>query len=667
MSAERAGFLPHIQALRALAVALVVVYHLWPERLSGGYIGVDVFFVISGFLITSHLRREVEARGTVSLPAFYARRARRLLPAALTVVAVTAVGVIALMPVTRWSDMLREAGASAFYVENWALVLRAADYLALDASPSPFQHFWSLSVEEQFYLVWPLLVLISAVVAAKLRARRGLVTALVLGAVVIASLVYAQFVTIDDPSLAYFSTLARAFEFGAGAMLAFLPATLRLPGPLAALLSWGGLAGLVAMSFLYSGATPFPGVAAVGVVVASAAMLVAGRPAVAWGPGWLMERRPVQWLGDVSYSVYLWHWPLIVLVPYALDDSLDWPVKLGILVATLVLAELSRRFIEDPVRRMPRLTGARPRRTLLLTATAMVLVAGLAVAGTLAGRVIIQRYTASDGDADTGVIGVGGYPTREGALKPSPLGAADDVERNRDCWSPETTDRVVVCDYGSKNAEFRVALVGDSHAEQLSGAIVALAKENGWYLETYLKQACSWGGGPMLKPGENFARNCRAYRAQLADELLERDYDAIITTAAVYRVAPGTSAADFRRAWEPVVAAGTALYVIPDNPRWPKDPVDCLVRRLDDPERCDIAREKAFPFPDPLVEAADGMRGVGVVDLTDLYCDADTCYASREGYTIMRDNDHLTRTYARAIGPVIGARLEAAGFPGAPR
>src|SRR3954469_2172017 len=231
---SRAAVRPEIQGLRAVAVAVVVVCHFWPAALPGGFVGVDVFFVISGFLITSHLLREVAATGRVSLAAFWARRARRILPAALLVLAVCALATLALVPDVHRSQFFAEIRASAFYVQNWQLAHSAVDYFARGDGPSPVQHFWSLSAEEQFYLVWPVLILIAAAIH-----RRAI--AIVLGAVTIASLVYSISKTASDPAAAYFITPTRAWEFGFGGLLAMLRPTTVI-APARAVVTWAGLA-----------------------------------------------------------------------------------------------------------------------------------------------------------------------------------------------------------------------------------------------------------------------------------------------------------------------------------------------------------------------------------------------------------------------------------------
>src|SRR3954451_2902571 len=355
----RADVRPEIQGLRAVAVAAVVVCHFWPSALPGGFVGVDVFFVISGFLITSHLLREVARTGRVSLAAFWARRARRILPAALLVLALCALATLAFVPEVHRQQFFAEIRASTFYVQNWKLAHSAVDYFAAGDGPSPVQHFWSLSAEEQFYLVWPVLIL----AAAALGRRAIFATLAVLTA---ASLAYSVYKTAADPAAAYFVTPTRAWEFGAGGLLAFAPAG--RARPLACL---AGLAAIAVASATFSAATAFPGVAA--------ALPVRGGCAVIWARAPLgpLAARPVQFAGDVSYGVYLWHWPLLVLAPYALEVP-----RGGLLVLTLALAAATKRWVEDPVRRGRVLLARPPRWTLAPAAAVTALVIGLTAAGT---------------------------------------------------------------------------------------------------------------------------------------------------------------------------------------------------------------------------------------------------------------------------------------------
>ena len=376
-----------IQGLRAVAVLLVVLFHLWPDRVPGGYIGVDVFFVISGFLITSLLLREVDRSGSVSLGQFWARRLRRLLPASYLVLAVSAVGTLLFVPRLVWEQFFGEILGAGLYVENWVLAVNSVDYLAAENTPSPAQHYWTLSAEEQFYLVWPLLVLLGIWLArrasrrsgASAVPRRAVFTVLAVG--VVASLAYSLWVSATNPAWAYFVTPARAWEFGAGALLAFAPpvaATRARPRARPARL---GCPASRCWSAPWSStrARRCPGTAAIWVVVASAALIWVEAPGLAWSSDRLLAVRPAQFLGDVSYSVYLWHWPLIILLPYVTDHALTALDKVSILLATIGLAALTKRWVEDPVRSARHFGLRRPLVTFGYAATAAALLTVLCV------------------------------------------------------------------------------------------------------------------------------------------------------------------------------------------------------------------------------------------------------------------------------------------------
>lgn len=331
---KRTRFRTDIQALRALAIAVVVLNHLWPTRLTGGYVGVDVFFVISGYLITAHLLGELARTGSIRLGRFYARRIRRLLPAALFVLAVSAVLVAIFLPYPRWLRNAAEIAASAAYVENWALAALSVDYSAANAAASVAQHYWSLSVEEQFYILWPLLILAAALGARaflrSVNAGRTLVifVSLVAGASLAASVLF----TAAAPSAAYFATFTRAWEFGVGALIALAPATWRLRRRIANVLAIAGFIAILWSAFVYDDSTAFPGSAALIPVLGTAAIIAAGtRNDDLWHSA-ITARRPIQWLGNVSYSLYLWHWPLIVLAPFALRTESSFGMRVGVLI-----------------------------------------------------------------------------------------------------------------------------------------------------------------------------------------------------------------------------------------------------------------------------------------------------------------------------------------------
>jgi len=370
-----------IQALRALAVLFVVVDHLWPSGLlPGGYGGVDLFFVVSGYLITGQLARELRRTGTLDLKGFFARRARRLLPAAALVSVAATVLVRFALPRENWTRTALEGLGGTLYAQNWLMALSTLPEFSPDGLPTPFQHFWSLSVEEQFYLVWPVLLLLAVRRARRAGARdRGRRRALALVAVVTgASFLVGVVQTELSSQTAYFSTWTRVWEFGAGALVALGVGVPRRPAVARALVALGWATVLVC-GVVYHG-VEFPGVGALAPVLAAAAILAGGETVRRTGLEPLTDSRPVQWLGDVSYSVYLWHWPLVLVLPFVLGrEPTGWD-KVALVAVVLLLAGATRRWVELPGARWT-WARARPARTLAVAAvvTAAPLSASLAL------------------------------------------------------------------------------------------------------------------------------------------------------------------------------------------------------------------------------------------------------------------------------------------------
>ncbi|MER5852841.1 acyltransferase [Streptomyces sp. NPDC002012] len=346
--AEKADFRPDIQALRALAVGLVVFHHLWPTVLTAGFVGVDAFFVISGYLISAQLAHEINGTGRIRIADFYARRIRRLLPAALLVLVSIVVAVHTLVPQDRWADNARQVLASALYGQNWLLGAEPVDPTRVTA----MAHYWSLSVEEQFYLLWPLLLLLF-----KLRAPFARLAGVAgLGLV---SLAWCVYLTEADPAAAYFITPVRVWEFAIGAVIALAGTRLVLPRAVANGVSLLGFTALVGSAVHYTGLTPYPGAAALIPTVGTALVIAAGTGRQRQWHTAVTSSRPAQLLGDISYSLYLWHWPLLILAPLAVSDGvLNLPVRLGVLAAALIFAYTTKRLVEDPIRAWPLLTAS---------------------------------------------------------------------------------------------------------------------------------------------------------------------------------------------------------------------------------------------------------------------------------------------------------------------
>lgn len=656
-------FLPEIQALRALAVALVIVFHLWPASVPGGFVGVDVFFVISGYLITGHLLRELERTGTIRLGAFYARRARRLLPASLLVLAVAGTAGVLLLPAQLARASLREVVASTFYVENLWLASKAVTYSASQDTASAVQHFWSLSAEEQFYAAWPALILLGVVLAR--RAGRGtaprVAAAGVLVVIAVASLAHSIVLTADDQAAAYFVTTTRAWEFAAGGLIGLVGRRWTPRAGIAAAARWAGVAAIVVTALSIDQATPFPGAIAAVPVVGTALIVLAGGD----GPRDPLLRvgglRPVQWLGDVSYAAYLWHWPLIALGPFALGRELAWTDGLVILAATGLLAHLTRAWVEQPfLRGLRPLTGT-PLRTLVSALTAMTLLAGAALGhGAWMDRTaraqLQDRLARLAADPCLGA-GAALDPGRCGAPFAAPPAAPvseadspwDMPHCGPGCWDGPRPAKVM-------------AVVGDSHAQTLYRALAPLAAAEGYGLAFFLRGACPlnltgrdrWLGMPA-DPDE-----CGGWSAEVIPQILDLDPDLIVTAAYVGSTwnDPEAGTRGFHDTWARLTPTAPVV-VIRDHPTtggaWGPE---CLAKNAGDHAACAVERGTALPRDPGFEAAASAGPRVSAVDLSDLFCDEERCHPVVGGLPAYWDADHLTGTFARSLAPALAGRID---------
>ncbi len=687
-----AGFRPEIQGLRALAVLLVVGYHLYPNRLSGGFVGVDVFFVISGFLITSHLYREAAATGRVSIRRFWARRARRLLPAALVVLAASVALTATVVPSTLWDQTVRQIRASTLYVENWALAGDAVDYSAAGNVPTLAQHFWSLSVEEQFYAFWPVLVLLVALASRRwtvLAMRTTLAVAL--GLVVAASLWYSVTLTSESPGRAYFVTPTRVWEFALGALLALLAGAATAPRmhrAVRTVLAWAGALAIVWAAFAYSDRTPFPGSAALLPVLGTVAVIAAGASTGKGSVAHLLSQRPATFVGDISYSVYLWHWPLVVVVPYLTGVDLRTQDKAGIFAATILLAWASTTFVERPLRKAPILARA-PWRTLVAAVLGMGLVLGGAqlLRHELDNKVADSRAQVARALASmepTGCVGPAALdpkndcspPYGEGELvsPPEVIARQNSVLTFPGCHSELDKPALATCTLGETVDPTRtVAIVGDSHAIHWFSAMDRIGKLASWKVVTHARSSCPFTLARRTLPSERNDKNqviCDNGNDKVLDRLLaDNDIDTVFVSAFSsaygWTSRPGSRldhpAVDgFHQIWEKLTKAGKRVVVLRDVPAV-KDRVntpDCLAANDLDVMACTMPRSRALVADVEFGAARKGApRGVSAVDLSDLMCDQKWCYPVVGGVIVYRDYSHLSAEFSTLLAPYLAGRL----------
>jgi len=663
-----------IQALRAVAVALVLVVHLWPSALPGGFIGVDVFFVISGFLIIGHLLRQVETTGWISLSSFWARRIRRLLPAAGVVLLASLVGMVVLLPQSLWQRTVAEVAASALYVQNWLLGANAVDYFAANNQPTIVQHFWSLSVEEQFYIAWPLLILMTIMVFRRMQ-RKALIVLLVV--VVAASFIWSVAETAVNQPAAYFSTLTRAWEFGAGGLLALAPNVLdRIRDPrfhhgVAIAASWLGYGLILASAVLMGPDTAFPGYIAAIPVVGTLLVLAARGHGGSWSASYIGTFGPVRLVGDVSYSLYLWHWPLIVLAPYALGKTPGWKWSLVILALAVVLAIASKYLVEDPIRTRTWWVSS-SRRAFGFGAAMIALVVAVSGAtwiavqsGKEASELAAGELLVTDecyGASSMMLPGSCPQPFAIPTNLNTAFAAEDNVSIGKNCGPQLDEFGFRVCLFGeTDNPTYRVALVGNSHASQLTPGLDTFAKQQGWEIVLLTKRGCL-GLTSLEVPGAPDS-GCIEWSARVNDELHREDIDAVILAThrnALAHIAPDNVGDDDRErlqesiedTYRSLIEAGKAVVVLGDTPQLKMPAPECIDLNYGEYDPC------SFPLTNRgdsiATDAARATTGVELIDLTPYFCDNSTCHIMIGSVVAFFDNNHISATYSRTMGPWLG-------------
>ena len=669
------GFRPDVEGLRAVAVGAVLLYHAGVPFAPGGYVGVDVFFVISGFLITGLLVRELEKTGTVSLARFYSRRAKRLLP--LTVVVLAFVVLVAwalpLYDPVRMDEVSLGVVASGLYFMNWLLAARAADYFAAGLQASPVQHFWTLAVEEQFYLIWPALLLLVAWWSR--RAGRGLqpTLAVAFAAVVVSSLAYSVYSTQAQAGAAYFSTLTRGWELALGGMLALVPASLlgsRSPW-VASALALGGLGAIAFAAFRFDDDTLFPGYAALVPTLGTAAIIAAGFGTLA-GPARLLTLGPVRHVGRISYSWYLWHWPPLVFAA-AIWGKLSPLEGIGVLAASYGPAVLTNRLVEKPFLHSETLTRF-PRRALAL--------GGACTASSVGLGLLLFALTPTVPEAPESQV-AGAAALREGhspqrsakAVHPSPREA--ETKENRPqmyadgCHLDALETESPECVYGDPSSETTVVLFGDSHAMQWFPALDELAKERDWRLVGLTKSACPPAEVHIYSGAlRREYRECDQWRERILERIVRDEKPSLVVTSSLptyrpredgKRLPEGASDEAMVEGYASTLRklrdTGATVALIEDVPHPNKNVPECVSRSLDRLERCASPQSEALDFPKVNTRAADEVEGVRLIDPTPVVCREKTCPAVIGDALVYRNGAHLTATYVRTLTPWLGNQL----------
>lgn len=653
-----AGFRADIQGLRALAVLSVVAAHAGVAGLAGGFIGVDLFFVLSGFLISGLLVREFEKRSRISLLDFWSRRARRLIPASAMVLMATAFAAFILLPVHWRLSTLTDVIWSSFFAANWHFALTQADYFADTEHVSPLLHFWSLGVEEQFYFVWPLLVAAAGVVAVRLRPRNPVslrtYVGLASGLVCVVSFSYSVWILQTNQPLAYYGTPSRVWQLSLGALLAAgTPWLTSRVGRFSNLLAAIGFLGFIGSVIVLSGKESgnYPGMAAVIPTLAAAALILAGLDnsrRTFLSP--VLEHRVAQWFGDTSYSLYLWHFPILIIGGYYFAPA-GWIVTSGLVVVSILLAGITYRYVETPARTSDVLKS-KPWYSLGMGLTLIALSAVTALAFT---NITKQSVGTFINDVGQSVV-----------VTPDPLKAKEEQAENQiisGCAFGFENGQLQDCSFGAEKSSSKVVLLGDSLARNVLNPLSDAASAEGWEFHAWVKSSCTPANVTLYERIRKIEyTQCDEFREESINRTIAEKPDLVVLVAGVdpamqvYDRESGTllsvrdSAPVVLDGWRTTIDRFTRhsirVVVVPGWARAPHDPVTCLLE-IRDARKCAFTFNSEFAESAPARVAADENTQAGVLTLDHHICTAGTCDVVKGSTLVYYDAVHVSRLFAQ--------------------
>ncbi|TFB61011.1 acyltransferase family protein [Cryobacterium sp. Sr3] len=662
---KRVGFRADIQGLRAIAVLLVVLYHAKLPGLTGGYVGVDVFFVISGFLITAHLLATLADHGKISLIDFYARRLRRLLPASMTVIALTTVAARLWVPPLSLPPIFKDAAATSLYIPNFLFAQNDVDYLS-GPNPSVFQHYWSLGVEEQFYLAWPLLMAIAFILFR--RSSRAILCTLLVTLVV--SLGLCVWITARAQPWAFFMVPTRAWEFAAGGVVAYLVSSTRiqLSTRLSGILSWSGIVGLFAAALAFDEATLFPGFAAALPVGAAVLIILGGalKNQARWTGQAVLSVRPLVFIGTISYSLYLVHWPLLVIPQIITSERHTLPLwaSLALVTLSVPVAWLLDRLVENPASNWRLASIARPRATLWVAAALTVAFTSAALFALTNARTLPLYLLSKAPQAvvSTHPVGTNYVPSN---MVPSIRKASADNPAiyGSGCHLPVVQTDPQGCTTGDFGAPVSVALFGDSHAAHWFPALDVLAEQGKIVLTAHTKSSCPSFELPAYLLVAPYPE-CAQWREGVVSRL-ESDPPAVVVLSNFLDGDLGglghRDLAALSTAVEQTVrrlSVESTVVVLADTPNFEISPSACLSAHLADADACSRrfsdARSLAIAS---VVETATKRGGGELVDLTRYLCNNHSCPVVIGDTLVYRDSSHLTASFSSLMSDVLGDKI----------
>ena len=664
---RRADWRPEIQGLRAVAVLLVVVFHIFTDRVSGG---VDIFLFISAFFLTGSFTRKMESGRPLAVGRYWLHVFTRLMPMAVLTILLTLVAVATVYPLADRASWRTEALASALYVENWTLAFNAVDYYAADnTSLSPFQHFWSLSVQGQVFILWPLLFLVSALVARRTGARPRAVLTTAFASVFVVSLLWSVTQTSQNQAFTYFDTRARLWEFALGSLLALALPFLHLGRRTRVFLGWAGLASMIAVGVVVDVQGAFPGWIALWPLMSATAVIVAGTSGSHFGVDRVLASRPLTRLGDSAYALYLIHWPL--LITYSVLTGSQKPgaaAGVVLVVVSLGAALLLSVRVERPLRAWGWPQTAAWRSAVVLGACAALVVAPVtlwrgAEAAESArvleaadrnnpGAAVLRPDYEPAGDPGAPVLPVveGRYPFPEYPEECDPALEAQLTEVGAESCHvlvPQADPAGVVL------------MAGNSHVMQWSPALRRLGEERRLEVVSYTRGSCLVA--PMEEQVDDSPK-CPDFLADLnlVVEHVRPDVVFMQGTRSTYEdeemLTPGMTGR-----MEEIAGTGAHVLALRDNPRFAAgSPTTCGTMHGVDAVTCRWTHAVLDPNTSPLAGLADAHPRIAQVQLNDMICPDRQCQPTVGNVHVYWDDNHLTPTYVETLAPVFIERVLAA-------
>ncbi|MCA9833883.1 MAG: acyltransferase [Thermomicrobiales bacterium] len=666
-------FRPDIEGVRAISSVTVMLYHAGIAAMAGGFTGVDVFYVLSGFLVTGGLLREAEKRGKIDFPDFMGRRFRRLLPVSAIVIILTVLATYHWLGPTAGNSVAEDAIWTSIFMANWHLINVGTDYLGAQGSASPLQHYWTLAVEGQFYIAWPLIMAILALITKKLtNISTRMLTGVVLAIMFVVSYWWSIHSTESEATVAYFSTWTRIWEIAAGCLLAvFLPRILYIPRVIGTWLMVIGIAVIIISCFIIEGDTPFPGWIAIIPVTGACAVVTGGSVA---GDSWIdriLQLSPLQMLGRYSYGMYLWHWPMLQIGPGVIGRPLTTNEKLLVLVLATILAAITYHLIENPARSLIFLKNHNAMWSWGFGAILILAPIGVAQATMRANvepdAITIAEAAPSDYPNETDVLAavqdavtVTDWPPQEPKI--------DNPAYSKECDVTRAATSSSACVHGDPNGTRTAVIYGDSHAAMWIPSFDLIGKTNGWKIIQLNKPGCVAPDFPTYSNvlGREYTE-CIQYRQWAISKIAEIQPDLVIVTSAYdgsLRSDNGKGTSDgVDEAWEAglgktidaITPNATRVIVLGDQAYPTQAGINCLEANPHDVEKCgDAYADAVHADHNAMEKRVAEAHGAEYVDIIPWMCTDTFCPAVIGDITVRRDRMHINESYAIWLSEVLG-------------